>query len=50
MSRDILGIATAVLVLAGITVAIVNGDKTASIIGKVGESFSGVVRAATQTG
>ena len=47
MVRDIFGVATAVLVLAGITVAIVNGGETANIIGKVGESFSGVVKAAT---
>lgn len=45
--RDILGIATAFVVLAGISVAIVNGSQTANIIGKVGDSFSTVVKAAT---
>lgn len=45
--RDIIGLGTAVLVLAGITVAIVNGDKTARIIGTVGNSFANVVTSAT---
>lgn len=45
--RDIIGVATAIIVLAGITVAIKNGTDTANIIGKVGDSFSSVVRAAT---
>lgn len=47
--KDIVGVAVAVLVLAGLTVAIVNGDKTAAIVGEVGKSFSSVVTAATST-
>lgn len=48
--RDIMGIAVAVIVLAGISVAIVNGEQTASIIGHIGDSFSTVVKAATLQG
>lgn len=47
MTRDFLGIGVAVLVLAGLTVAIVNGSNTANIIGQVGQSFSSVIKAAT---
>lgn len=45
--RDIIGVAVGVLILAGFTVAITNGEDTAKVIGKVGESFSNVVKAAT---
>lgn len=45
--RGIFGIMTTVLVLAGVSVAIINGDMTARILTAAGESFGGVVKAAT---
>lgn len=45
--HDMIGVAVAVLLLAGITVAIVNGTKTAAIIGATGDSFAKVVHSAT---
>ncbi len=48
--RDITGIAVAIVVLAGLSVAIINGGNTASIIGKSGEAFVGLINAATHPG
>lgn len=45
--KDVAGIAVAIIVLAGISVALTQGTNTAAIIGKIGESFSSVVKAAT---
>lgn len=46
-TRDIIGVATAIVVVAGISAAIVRGRETAGIIGAIGESFTNVIRAAT---
>lgn len=46
-ARDVFGLLGAVLVLAGLSVAIVNGSGTAQVLGAAGNSFSTVIRAAT---
>ncbi len=47
MFRDLIGVATAIVVVAGISAAIVRGRETATIIGQIGDSFAAVVRTAT---
>jgi hypothetical protein len=41
------GLLTTIVVLAGVSVAIVNGDKTAKIFGAGADGFAKVIRAAT---
>jgi hypothetical protein len=53
MSMDlsqIFGVATAIIGLAIISVAIINGDKTAAIIGQTGTAFTSAINAATHPG
>lgn len=45
--REIIGLGTAVLALAGLSVVIVNGGNTARVLSSIGSSFAGVIRAAT---
>jgi hypothetical protein len=45
--RELFSLATAVIVLAGVAVAIVNGDKTAAILDHTASGFGNVIRAAT---
>lgn len=45
--RDLVGLGTAVLVLAGLSMAITRGGDVAKILEATGNSFSTVVRAAT---
>lgn len=45
--RDIIGVATAIVVVAGISAAIVRGQETATIVGSIGTAFSNVIKAAT---
>jgi len=50
MSLDlsqIFGIAAAIVTLAVVSVAIINGDKTAKIIGSAGGAFTDAIKAAT---
>jgi len=47
---EIIGVAAAIVVLAGVSVAIINGDKTAKVVGAMGNAFSGSIRAATLQG
>lgn len=47
---QIFGVATSIVMLAIIAVAIINGDKTAKIIGQAGTSFIGAINAATHPG
>lgn len=47
MFRDVMGAVTLTLIIAAISAAIYRGDKTAAIVGKLGESFSGIIEAAT---
>lgn len=50
MFRDVIGVATLVVVVAGISAAIVRGSQTAQVIGALGDSFSKVVKSATLSG
>lgn len=47
---ELIGVLAAIVVLAGVSVAVVNGDKTAKVIGSFGNAFSGSIRAATLQG
>jgi hypothetical protein len=49
-TNEIASVLVAVLVLAGITVAIVNGGQTASVLNASGSAFSNVIKAATGKG
>lgn len=44
---QVFGVLTAIVGLAIIAVAIVNGDKTAAIIGSAGKAFTSSITAAT---
>lgn len=44
---QLFGLAGAVVVLAGLTVVIVNGGNTAKVIGSTASGFADVIRAAT---
>ena len=44
---QIVGLGTSIVVLAIIAVAIINGDKTAKIIGASGTAFKDAINAAT---
>lgn len=46
-TTDAFGVLASVLVLAGFSVAIINGGKTASVIGASANGIAKVVRAAT---
>lgn len=45
--RDIFGLLSAIVVLAGLSVAITRGSNTAAILGAAGDSFASVIHAAT---
>lgn len=47
---EIIGVFASIVVLAGVSVAIVNGGKTAQVIGSFGTAFSGAIKAATHPG
>lgn len=44
---EIIGVAAAMVVLAGFSVAIINGGQTAKVIGSMGNAFTGSIKAAT---
>jgi len=48
--REIVGLGVGFLVLAGITVAVINGGQTAAILGAGTNGFANMVRAATLRG
>lgn len=48
--RSVIGLLTGVLVLAGLSVAIINGGQTAAILGTFANGFTGMVNAATHPG
>lgn len=48
--KDIIGVAVAIVVLAGLSVAIINGDRTAQVIKASGDSFANLIGAATHPG
>lgn len=45
--REVFGLLTAFVVLAGVSVAIVNGGQTANILTAAGDAFGNMTRAAT---
>lgn len=45
--REVVSLAAGVLVLAGLSVAIINGDKTAQVLGVGFTGFGNLVKAAT---
>lgn len=45
--REIVGLATTVLIVAALSYAISQGNLTTKVIGQAGSSFSNIVRAAT---
>lgn len=45
--REIVSVAIAILVLAGISVAIINGGNTSLVIGSMTNGFSDMVKSAT---
>ncbi len=45
--RELFSLAAAFVILAGVSVAIVNGDKTAAILDHSASGFGNVIRAAT---
>lgn len=47
--RDLFGILTAIVVVAGIAVAVRNGGETAKVIDASANGFSNIVKAATLT-
>lgn len=47
---EITGLAASIIVLAGLSVAIVNGGKTAQVIGAAGKAFTDSLRVATKGG
>jgi hypothetical protein len=47
---EIIGIAASIVVLAGFSVAIINGDKLAKVITAGGNAFTGSLKAATHPG
>ena len=47
---EIIGLAASIVILAGVSVAIVNGDKTAKVIGASGKAFTDSLRVATRGG
>lgn len=47
---EIVGLAGSIVVLAGVSVAIVNGGNTAKVIGAAGKAFTDSIRVATRGG
>lgn len=49
-ANEVIGLALAIVALAGLSVAILNGDKTAKVLKASGDVFIGSIKAATQQG
>lgn len=45
--REVFGLGAAIIFLAGLSVAIINGDKTAQVLGAGTNGFANLIRAAT---
>jgi hypothetical protein len=48
MVRDIIGVATAIVVVAGLAVVVARGGETAKVLSAAGHGFAEVINAATQ--
>lgn len=49
-TSEIIGLAASIVVLAGVSVAIVNGGNTAKVVGAFGKAFNDALRTATRGG
>lgn len=47
---ELIGVLASIVVLAGVSVAIINGDKTAKVMSAFGDAFSKSITAATHPG
>jgi hypothetical protein len=47
---EIIGLGAAIVLLAGVSVAIINGGNTAKVVTSIGNAFSGSIKAATHPG
>ena len=45
--RDVIGVAVAIVVLAGVAVALQPGSQTAAVVDAAAKGFSNIIRAAT---
>ena len=50
MTKDVIGVLTAIVILAGIAVAVASGSNTASVMTSAANGFSNVIKAATLRG
>lgn len=48
VGREIVSVATLLVIVSLVTYAIANGSNTTKVIGAAGDSFAGLIRAATQ--
>ena len=48
--KDIVGVAVAIVVLAGLSVAVINGGQTAAVISASGNAFANLIGTATHPG
>lgn len=48
-TRDIFGLAGAIVLLAGLATVVIRGGQTAQILSAAGQSFATVIKAATQS-
>ena len=49
-TTEIVGLAASIVGLAGLSVAIIYGDRTAQLLTAMGNAFSGAIKAATLQG
>lgn len=49
-TNEIIGLGFSIVSLAALSVAIINGDKTAKVVASMGDVFVKSIKAATQTG
>jgi hypothetical protein len=47
---EIIGVFAAIVILAGLSVVVINGGKSATVIGAGGKAFSDSIKAATHPG
>jgi hypothetical protein len=50
MAKDVVGVLVAIVVLAGIAVAVASGSNTANVMSSAADGFSNVIKAATLRG
>jgi hypothetical protein len=50
VAKDVVGVLVAIVVLAGIAVAVASGSNTANVMTSAADGFSNVIKAATRRG